>query len=289
MIEREAPPPGGELAGQTVLVTGATGPAIASGLCDAIHAAGARLVVNGPTDDEVRATVARYPGAVGVAGDVSRPAEVERMFAAATELAGPLTGLVNNAGIGLVAHLTDVTDDQFDHVVGTDFRGVWLVSREFARAVLARGGTGAVVNVSSVHAARTIGGYGVYAAAKAGVEGLTRGFAVDLGPAGVRCNAVAPGYVPADRDLAPPDHPVHDTSWIDAHTTTEQALHRVIEPIDLGWAAVFLLSDRSRCITGQVLTVDAGLTALLYNADMATRIHADRRRRARAAEGNRTS
>lgn len=278
-----APPPG-DLAGHTVLVTGGTGPAIASGLCQALHAAGARLVVNGLTDDDVRTTVARYPGAVGVVGDVSRPDDAGRLIAEATERCGPLTGLVNNAGIGLAEPMTDVTDEQFDRVVDTDFRGVWLTSRAFARAVVARGGTGAIVNISSVHAAKTIGRFGVYAAAKAGVEGLTRGLAVDLGPAGVRCNAIAPGYVPADRSLAPPEHPVHTTSWRDAHTRGEQALHRVIEPIDCGWAAAFLLSERSRCITGQVLTIDAGLTALLYNGDMTARIHADGERFARAAE-----
>lgn len=265
-----------QLDGHTVLVTGGTGAAIGSGVCTAVHEAGARLVVNGLSQDEVQATVSRYPGSVGVVADVSKPDEVERMFAEASRLAGPLTGLVNNAGVGLVRPMTEVTEVQFDHVVGIDYRGVWLTSRAFARDVVARGGTGAIVNVSSVHAAQAVGPYGVYASAKAAVEGLTRGFAVDLGPSGVRCNAIAPGYVPTDPTLRRPGMRVPDAEWLALHTGSEQALPRVIEPIDCGWAVAFLLSDHSRCITGQVLTVDAGLTARLYNADTSERLAARR-------------
>lgn len=270
--------PAGDLTGHTVLITGATGPAIGSGVCEALRAAGARIVVNGLTADDVNRTVRRYPGSVGVVGDVSRAAHVERMVAEATERGGPLTGLVNNAGVGLSEPVPDVTEEQFDRVVGIDFRGVWLASTAFARAVMARRGTGVIVNISSVHAARTMTRFGVYAAAKSAVEGLTRGLAIDLGPAGVRCNAVAPGYVIADQDLVAPDHPQPDPDWVAAHTDKEQVLPRVIEPIDCGWAVGFLLSEQSRCITGQVLTVDAGLTTRLYNEDMSQRIHADRRR-----------
>lgn len=276
--------PAEDLAGQTVLVTGATGPGVGSGVCDALHQAGARLVVNGLTERDVRETRSRYPGAFGVVGDVSRPDDVERMFAEATDLAGPLSGLVNNAGIGLNAQMLDATEAQFDQLVAIDFRGVWLTSRTFARAVVARGGTGAIVNVSSVHASMTMGRYGIYAAAKAGVEGLTRGCAVDLGPFGVRCNAVAPGYVRINQNVAPAGHPLHADSWVDAHTNGEQPLHRVIEPIDCGWAVRFLLSEHSRCITGQVLTVDAGLTARLYNDDMSQRTYADPGRSAARTE-----
>lgn len=272
------PTPAGDLTGHTVLVTGATGPAIGSGVCDALHAAGARLVVNGLTEADVQRTVSRYPGAVGVVGDVARPEDVQRMVAEALERAGPLTGLVNNAGVGLIAPMLDVTEAQFDRVIGVDLRGVWLMSQAFVRSVVAAGRSGAIVNVSSVHAYQTIGHYGVYASAKAGVEGLTRACAVEFGQFGVRCNAIAPGYVPVNRELAPPGHPEHDRSWMADHTNGEQALHRLIEPIDCGWAVQFLLSEYSRCITGQVLTIDAGLTARLYNGEMSARIYADRKR-----------
>ncbi len=262
----------GSLAGRAVLVTGATGPGIASGICQALAAAGARLVVNGLTEHEVAATVGRHPGSVGVVGDVSRPEDVERMLADATARVGPLTGLVNNAGVGLRAPFFEADEAQFDHVLGVDLRGVWLVSRGFARQC---GSTvpGAIVNISSVHARSTIAGYGIYASAKAAVEGFTRGCAVELGPHGVRCNAIAPGYVPVDPALG---DRTHAAEWIDRHTREEQPLPRLIEPIDCGWAVRFLLSEESRCITGQVLTVDAGLTARLYDAGTTGRLLADR-------------
>jgi len=262
----------GSLAGRAVLVTGATGPGIASGICSALAAAGARLVVNGLTADEVGATVARHPGAVGVVGDVSRPEDVARMVDEAAAQVGQLAGLVNNAGIGLRTPFFDADEEQFDRVLGVDLRGVWLVSRAFARQC-DPALPGAIVNVSSVHARSTIAGYGIYAGAKAAVEGFTRGCAVDLGPRGVRCNAIAPGYVPVDPALG---ERAHASDWIDRHTREEQVLPRLIEPVDCGWAVRFLLSDESRCITGQVLTVDAGLTARLYNGETTARTHADR-------------
>ncbi|MGP3933635.1 SDR family NAD(P)-dependent oxidoreductase [Nonomuraea sp. KM88] len=272
--------PAHDLAGHTVLVTGASGPGIGSGVCDALHAAGARLVINDLVDEHVERTVRRYPGAVGVAGDVSRPDDVARIFEEAIDRAGPLTGLVNNAGVGLIAPMLDATQAEFDRVVDIDFRGVWLMSQAFARSVVAHGRPGAIVNVSSVHADKTIGQYAIYASAKAAVEGLTRACAVEFGSIGVRCNAIAPGYVPINRDLVPPGYPAHDASWIAAHTGSEQVLQRTIEPIDCGWAVRFLLSEQSRCVTGQVITIDAGLTARLYNGEMSARIYADRKRQA---------
>lgn len=256
---------GGLLAGHVVLVTGATGPRVASGICAAVHAAGARLVVNGLTEGEVERTVSQYPGSVGVVGDVARAADVDRMVDTVVERCGALTGLVNNAGIGLRRPFFEATEDEFDRVVDVDFRGVWLTSRAFARLAIDRRQSGSIVNISSVHARSTIGRYSIYAGAKAGVEGLTRGFAADLGPYDIRCNAVAPGYVPPPSGAGTDVPQGEPTSWADSHTRNEQFLQRLVDPVDCGWAAAFLLSDLSRSITGQVVPVDAGLTARLYN------------------------
>lgn len=256
------------LAGHVVLVTGATGSRVASGICAALDAAGARLVVNDLDEAAVARTAARFPGAVGVVGDVARAADVDRMVAVAEERCGTLTGLVNNAGVGLRRPFHEATEDEVDRVLDVDLRGVWLTSKAFARQAIDRGRAGAIVNVSSVHAHSTMSRYAVYAGAKAGVEGLTRGCAADLGPHGIRCNAVAPGYVP------PPD--VRSGAWFDAHTRDEQLLHRVVEPVDCGWAVAFLLSELSRSITGQVLAVDAGLTARLYSGRLGDLLRVER-------------
>ena len=110
--------------------------------------------------------------------------------------------------------------------------------------------------------------YAIYAGAKAAVEGLTRGMAVELGPHGIRCNAIAPGYVHAEQNLALiSTFSADPEAWVDRHTNLEQVLPRLIEPVDCGWSAVFLLSEMSRCVTGQTLVVDAGLTTSLYTRD----------------------
>lgn len=264
------------LAGRAVLVTGATGTRVASGICDAVHAAGGRVVVSDLTDAAVAETVERYPGSLGVTADVTDPADAERVVATAVGEYGALDGLVNNAGIGLRETFYEATEEDFDQVLDTDLRGVWLMSRAFARSAIARGRPGSIVNVSSVHAGSTIDRYGVYAGAKAGVEGLTRGCAVEVGPHGIRCNAIAPGFVPPATHL---DAGSRLADRIDAHTQDEQPLYRTVEPIDCGWAAVFLLSELSRCITGQVIGVDAGLSIRLYNREWTERANADRQAR----------
>ena len=256
----------GELEGRTVLVTGGAGFGIGSGVCRAVAEAGGRLVVNDVDDEAAQAIADRYPETVVVPGDISDEAVVARMFALVEQEGIVLEGVVNNAGIGLSRAAHEAEAVQVDRLTAVDWRGVWLVSRAFTRHLIARGGRGSIVNVSSVHAVATFRGYALYAGVKAAVEGLTRGLAVELGPHGIRCNAVAPGYVHSEQNLALigtwSDDP---EAWVAAHTAEQQVLDLEIEPIDCGRAATFLLSDASRCITGQVLRVDAGTTALLYN------------------------
>lgn len=253
------------LVGRTVLVTGATGVGVGAGICQAVHAAGGRLVLNGLSERDLAPVLDRYPGAVGVVGDVSKPEDAERIVRTAAERCGPVTALVNNAGVGLVEPFHHASDEQFDRIFDVDVRGLWLVSRAFTRQLTELGLPGAIVNVSSVHGRATMDRYSIYAAAKAAVDGLTRGCAIELGKHGVRCNAIAPGYVHSEQNVhllgqISPD----PAGWVEHHRLAEQPLQRFIEPVDCGWAAVFLLSELSRCVTGQTLYVDAGLTARLY-------------------------
>lgn len=277
MVEPEAPGVDGEhpgrrlLAGRVVLVTGATGDGVGAGVCQAIHAAGARLVLNGLSDEELGPVLERYPGSIAVRGDVSRPEEAERIVGVAIERCGAVTGLVNNAGIGLVEPFYRASTQQFDRVFGVDVRGMWLVSRAFARRLVDGHRHGAIVNVSSVHSRATMERYAIYAAAKAAVDGFTRGAAVELGPHGIRCNAIAPGYVESTQgDQLLRSITADPAGWVERHRLVEQPLGRLVEPIDCGWAATFLLSEESRCITGQTLYVDSGLSARLYNRAAAT-------------------
>lgn len=253
------------LTGRNVLITGAGGDGVGGGVCEVAHREGARLFINDLDADRARAAAARYPGATGVPGDVSKASEIDRMFKQIAGMGVILDGLVNNAGVGLArrSHRTEEAD--FDRLYGVDVRGMFMVTRAFLRQLLPAKRPGSIVNISSVHARMTIAQYTLYAGAKAAVEGLTRGWAVELGADRIRCNAVAPGYVHAEQNLALIKNWAPDPrAWVDEQIRDQQAVPLEITPADCGNAVVFLLSDSSRCITGQSLCVDCGTTILLY-------------------------
>jgi len=256
-----------DLSGKTILVTGAAGDGVGAGVCAAIVRAGGRLLVNDVDAGALERAAASHGAEASYTTDVSDEAQVEDMFARIQDEFGALGGLVNNAGVGLNKPVDQVTTSEYDRLMAVDQRGVWLASRAFARMTGASGDR-SVVNVTSVHAHSTMAGYAVYASAKAGVEGLTRGLAVDLGPRGIRCNAVAPGYVHSRQNVALISGWSDDPeAWVRQHTASQQVIGREIHPIDCGWVAAFLLSDLSRAVTGQVIRVDAGTTSLLYGMD----------------------
>jgi len=257
-----------DLSGKTIFVTGAAGIGVGAGVCQAVDAAGGRLIINDLTTEAVERACSLYKDAIPLVGSVADSASVAEMFARLGSQGIILDGLVNNAGVGLTKNAHEVTEAEFDRLQSVDLKGVWLMSREFTHHCLKHGRAGSIVNISSIHALLTAAPYAVYASAKAGVEGLTRGLAVELGQHHIRCNAIAPGYVHSEQGLdlirAWTDDP---EGWVRRFVTTQQVIERQIEPIDCGWTAVFLLSDFSRTITGQVIRVDAGKSAMVYNKD----------------------
>ena len=136
-------------------------------------------------------------------------------------------------------------------------------SRRIRETACRRGTSGSIVNVASVHAIATARRFAAYAAMKAAVAGLTRGMAVELGESGIRCNAVAPGFVETSESRSSiatwSDDPER---WIEEHRRVHQALDMAIEPEDCGRVVAFFLSDASRAVTGQVLAVDGGWTSV---------------------------
>lgn len=259
------------LSGMTVLVTGAGGIGVGAGVCDAIAEAGGMLILNDCVVERAKKVASRYRRAIALPGDVSIAGEVEAIFREAESRVERIHGLVNNAGIGLSRVAHEATEEQFDRLYAVDLRAVWLMSKAFAKHVIQRRETGSIVNISSVMATATIPRYALYSGAKAGVEGLTRGLAVELGPLKIRCNAVAPGYVHSEQNMdlirTWTDDPA---GWVRRQTCDQQALEYEISARDCGDAVAFFLSEASRCITGQVLRVDCGTTALLYNKDFVT-------------------
>lgn len=254
-----------DLSDKKFLVTGGAGSGVGAGVCEAIVACGGQLLINDIEIEKVKLAAKKYPNAFPVTGDISNPKDVKKIFALIEKEHGIIHGLVNNAGVGLrkKAHL--MHDSEFDNLYNIDVKGVWMMAKAFVNQLVSNNLKGHIVNISSVHANVTLSKYAIYASAKAAVEGLTRGMAIELGEHGIRCNAIAPGYVDSHQNLdAAASWTDNPESFFDEAKNDYQSIRQHISARDCGNAVVFLLSDLSRSITGQTITVDAGLTNLLH-------------------------
>ena len=194
-----------------------------------------------------------------VQADVAAPDAPTAVIGGAVARFGTLDLLMNNAGVGgsKRADLTD--DDAFDAHLAVNLRSVFRFSRA-AVAVMKTGG--AIVNVASIFGMIGFPGTAAYAAAKAGVAGLTRQMAADYGPAGIRVNAIAPGLI----ETGMTQKRIADSEWVRGQMTDMIPLGRNGQPEDIAAAAAFLLSDDAAFISGQVLVVDGGWLTTRYRA-----------------------
>ena len=244
-----------DLSGKIALVTGA-GRGIGREIALTLAAAGAAVAVNDfAGEDACRAVVAEIE-ALGVAatyvmGDVGDEQSVADTIERVEAELGPLGIVVNNAGITRDNVVMLMSADEFDGVVRTHLRGTFLVSKAAARKMLRRR-TGSIVNISSVVGRRGNAGQANYAAAKAGIIGLTKSLAKELGPRTIRVNAVAPGYVDTAMTQALPDD-------VKQAIVDNTPLRSIGLPADVANAVLFLASPLSRYITGCTLPVDGGL------------------------------
>ncbi|MDH3648964.1 MAG: SDR family oxidoreductase [Saprospiraceae bacterium] len=247
-----------------VLVTGGAGIGVGGGVCEALDAGGATIIINDIDGEKAHTACKKYNKAIPIQADISQGGQVERMFGEIKESVGSINGLVNNAGIGLSKLANEVTEAEFDRLYNVDMRAVWLVTKYFINQLLDQGITGNIVNVSSVHAFSTMPKYAIYASAKSAVEGFTRGIAYEMGRHNIRCNAIAPGMVHAEQNYDLMRTWTDDPKqWERDFMNDHQALQQLIQPIDCGHAVAFLLSNLSRSITGQTLYVDAGTTIMI--------------------------
>ncbi|MER7276369.1 SDR family oxidoreductase [Dactylosporangium sp. NPDC000244] len=239
----------GLLAGRTVLVTAAAGTGIGFATAERCLEEGATVAISDRHERRLAETAERL-GVLAVPCDVTDEAQVQRLFDTVTERLGGLDVLVNNAGLGGTANIVDMTDEQWSTVLDVTLTGTFRCTRAALRHMMPRG-RGVVVNNASVIGWRAQEGQAHYAAAKAGVMALTRVSAVEAARAGVRVNAVAPS-------LAMHPHLAKvTTEELLAELSQREAFGRPAEPWEVANVIVFLASDYSTYMTGEVVSVSS--------------------------------
>ena len=191
--------------------------------------------------------------------DVSRSADIDTLAVQALEVLGQIDILVNNAGTQIEKTALESSDEDWDKLMGTNARGVFLMCRQLI-PLMAESGGGSVINIGSISGEHADPGMALYNASKAFVHGLTRSIAVDHGHQGIRCNAICPGWIMtemADAAFAQ----AKDPAAARADALARHAAARFGQPVDVAQAAVWLASDTSTFMTGQTLTIDGGLVA----------------------------
>jgi 3-oxoacyl-[acyl-carrier protein] reductase len=234
------------LEGKLALVTGASR-GIGRAVAEELARAGASVVVGYRSGRDEAEELAAAVGGRAVQADVSSPEEAKRLV----EEAGDVDVLVNNAGLtrdGLIARMPD---DDWRTVIETNLSSVFYTCRAVTRPMMKKRG-GSIVNVSSIVGVHGNWGQTNYAASKAGIIGLTKSLARELGSRKVRANVVAPGYVRTALTDVLPDEAT-------AAMVSQTPLGRIAEPEEIAGAVRFLASDQASFITGEVLLVDGGL------------------------------
>jgi 3-oxoacyl-[acyl-carrier protein] reductase len=243
------------LEGKVAVITGA-GRGIGASIARRFAAEGASVALNSLTDSaaKVAEDISASGGkAIAVQGDVSKADDVARIIEAAVASYGRIDILVNNAGITRDGLVMRMSEEDWDAVLDTNLKSVYLCCRAALRPMLKSRNGGRIINLSSVTGLAGNVGQANYAASKAGIIGLTKSLAKELATRQVTVNAIAPGYIATDM----------------AAQMTDQAKQSVLNRIPLGAlgspedvaaVAAFLASDEAHYITGQTLTVDGGMT-----------------------------
>lgn len=247
-----------DLSGRVTLVTGASG-GIGGAIARRFASAGAAIAAHYHRREEAARAVAEAIESEGgrcraIAADLRDPSDVERLFVDCAESLGEVDVLVNNAGTYPVEALLDMTPSEWKDVLDRNLTAIHLATQVAARRWIARGATGAVVNVASIEGLRPAPAHSHYTAAKSAVLAYTRSAALELGPRGIRVNAVSPGLIWREGIEA---------AWpegVQAYRA-RAPLGRLGRPEDVADACLFLASSAASFVTGANLVVDGGVLA----------------------------
>ena len=246
-----------KLAGKVAVVTGAS-KGIGASIAKHLAAEGASVVVNYASSktgaDKVVADITAAGGkAVAVQGDVSKKADIDRLFVETKKAYGQLDVLVNNAGIYEFAPLEQISEEHFHKQFNLNVLGLLLTTQEAVKYFGPAGGS--VINLSSVVGENPLPNAAVYSATKAAVDAVTVSLAKELGPKKIRVNSINPGMIETEG--------VHSAGFLETEfpkmVVSQTPLGRIGQPQDIGKVATFFASDDSGWVTGETLLISGGM------------------------------
>jgi glucose 1-dehydrogenase len=246
------------LEGKVAIVTGGS-LGIGAGVVGRLAAEGAAVTLDYHTHRDAADALAEEISATGgrvlvVQADVANVASMQNLVAQTVQVFGRVDILVNNAGIEEPAPFTQVVEDSFDRQIAVDLKGPYFAAQAAARQMIAQGGGGCIINVSSVHEELPMVGNAVYCAAKGGLRMLTRTLANELAQHGIRIVNVGPGAIATLINTATLQDPQKHAALLN-----EIPLRRIGQPADIASAVAWLASDEASYVTGTTLFVDGGL------------------------------
>lgn len=241
------------LEGEIALITGG-GTGIGFAMARAMHAAGAQVVLVGRRETELRtAADALGAGASFVVHDITRLDAAPALIARVTSETGPVTCLVNNAGIHLKKPAVETTPEEFQQVLTTHIVGAHALTRAVAPGMIGRR-HGTILFTGSMASLFGIPLVIAYTAAKSAMVGMVKGYATEFSPHGIRVNCIAPGWIETEMSRKALDGDPARKAKILGRTPAQQ----LGAPADIGWAAVYLASPAAKFVTGVTLPVDGG-------------------------------
>ena len=238
---------------KVAIVTGG-GSGLGFAMAEKFTQAGIETIIAGRDKQKLDAAIDKLGSLChAIACDVSDLSSVPGFVSDVIKQFGQIDILVNNAGINMKKLIEDVTDEDFQKVITTNLTAVFVMSREVIKHMLERK-TGCIINISSMAAQYGLPKVIAYSASKTAIDGLTRAMAVELGPKGIRVNAIAPGFIYSEMTAKALDSDPERKAKVFNRTP----MGIMGQPSDIGEAALFLASDAAKYITGVVLPVDGG-------------------------------